>query len=122
MMRRRSTARRSGPGLVGTVARTAVIAGTATAVSNKVSHGTAQKHQAQAQAQADAVAKQNALADLQQQVEALQTQEVQAAIPAAPMAGGQSDLITKLTQLGELHASGILTDEEFAAAKAKALA
>lgn len=116
MMRRRSASRRSGPGLVGTVARTAVIAGTAQATANAVNSSAARKQDARAAA-AD---QQNAVADLQQQVEQLQVQEAQAQMPAAP-AAGQSDLVTKLTQLGELHAAGILNDEEFAAAKAKAL-
>lgn len=120
MMRRRSTARRSGPGLVGTVARTAVIAGTAQATANAVNSSAARKQEARAAA----VEQQNVVADLQQQVEELQAQEVQAQIPVAPQpaAAAQSDLVAKLTQLGELHAAGILTDEEFAAAKAKALA
>lgn len=119
MMRRRSVARRGGPGLVGTVARTAVIAGTAQATANAVNSRAASKQRAAA----SAVEQQNAVADLQAQVEQLQVQEAQAQMPAAPApeAGGQSDLITKLTQLGELHAAGILTDEEFVAAKAKAL-
>lgn len=119
MMRRRSSARRGGPGLVNTVARTAVIAGTAQATANAVNRSAAQKQDARAAA----IAQQNAVADLQQQVESLQAQEAQAVIPPAPApeAGGQGDLIAKLTQLGELHAAGILTDEEFAAAKAKAL-
>lgn len=118
MMRRRSAARRGGPGLVETVARTAVIAGTAQVTANAVNSSAARKQEARAAAAAD----KNAVAELQQQVEALQAQEVKAEIPAAPSATGGSDLIAKLTQLGELHASGILTDEEFAAAKAKALA
>ncbi|MFZ4809727.1 MAG: SHOCT domain-containing protein [Ilumatobacteraceae bacterium] len=44
------------------------------------------------------------------------------AAPAAPAAGGMSDDdIAKLTQIANLHAQGILTDEEFAAQKAKIL-
>lgn len=119
MMRRRSVARRGGPGLVGTVARTAVIAGTAQATANAVNTSAARKQDARTAA----VDQQNAVTDLQAQVEQLQAQEAQAQIPAAPApaASGQSDLIAKLTQLGELHAAGILTDEEFSAAKAKAL-
>lgn len=121
MMRRRGIARRTGPGLVGTVARTAVIAGTAQATANAVNSRAAHKQDARTAA----VDQQNAVADLQAQVEQLQAQEAQAQIPVAPAptpaASVQDDLIAKLTQLGELHSAGILTDEEFAAAKAKAL-
>jgi hypothetical protein len=43
-------------------------------------------------------------------------------MPAAPAAGGMSqDQINQLTQLGQLHEQGVLTDEEFAAQKAKIL-
>lgn len=111
----RRAARRGGPGLVGTVARTAVIAGTAQATANAVNNSAAKKQDARAAA----ASQQGAVVELQQQVEALQAQEAQAAMPAA--AAPQSDLVAKLSQLGELHAAGVLTDEEFAAAKAKAL-
>ncbi len=48
--------------------------------------------------------------------------KAQAAPPApAPAAGGGADMMTQLTQLSQLHAQGILSDEEFAAAKAKLL-
>lgn len=115
----RRTVRRTGPGLVGTVARTAVIAGTAQATANAVNTRAGQKHSARSAA----IEQQNAVAELQQQVDALQAHEAQAAIsaPAAAVAAPQDELIQRLTQLGELHAAGILTDEEFAAAKAKAL-
>ena len=81
------------PGLIRGVARTAVIAGTATHVSNNVS-----RRQAQRWAEQD------------------QAQPAQAA-PAAPAA----DPVAQLKELGELHQSGVLTDEEFAAQKAKLL-
>jgi hypothetical protein len=77
------------------VARTAVVAGTATAVSNRVS-----RRQANRWAEQD-------------------YQEAQAAGPAQP-AGGD-DTIAKLKELGELRDSGVLTEEEFAAQKAKLL-
>ena len=49
-------------------------------------------------------------------------EDQQAAQPAAPAAGGMSsDAIEQLKQLGELHEQGVLTDEEFAAQKAKLL-
>jgi hypothetical protein len=102
------------------MARTAVIAGTATAVSNKVSQGQAAK----AQQAADAQAYQD-----QQQQEAMAQQMAaqQAAAPPpppapAPAAGGISDeVVGQLKQLAELRDAGILTEEEFSAKKAKLL-
>jgi hypothetical protein len=97
--------------VMGTVARTAVIAGTATAVSGRV----AAKQQAGAQQAADAAAYQQ-----QQQ----QAQQAPPPPPApAPAAGGMNDAaIAQLKSLAELHQQGILTDEEFSAQKAKILA
>jgi hypothetical protein len=89
------------PGLLRGVARTAVIAGTATTVSNRVSRRQGQRWA--------------------QQEEAQQAPAPVAAAPAAaPAAGGQST-IDQLKELGELKAQGILTEEEFAAQKAKLL-
>ena len=109
--------RRGGAGIVGTVARTAVIAGTATAVSNKVSerqyNRSAQKQQAQMADEA-ALSNQAEIEQMQAQMQAMQAQQVQAA--ASP-----PDLTAKLQQLAELKAAGVLSDEEFAAAKAKLL-
>lgn len=114
--------RRRGPGLIGTMARTAVIAGTATAVSGAVAQkqmASAQAHQAEA---AQAQAQQQAALE-QAAAQAVAAQQAAAPAPApaaaAPAAGG--DLIAQLTKLGELKAAGILSDEEFAAAKAKLL-
>ena len=109
--------RRGGAGIVGTVARTAVIAGTATAVSNKVSerqyNKSAQKQQGQMADEA-ALSNQAEIEQMQAQMQAMQAQQVQAA--ASP-----PDLTAKLQQLAELKAAGVLSDEEFAAAKAKLL-
>ena len=109
--------RRGGAGIVGTVARTAVIAGTATAVSNKVSerqyNKSAQKQQAQMADEA-ALSNQAEIDQMQAQMQAMQAQQMQAA--ASP-----PDLTAKLQQLAELKASGVLSDEEFTAAKAKLL-
>jgi hypothetical protein len=88
------------PGLLRGVARTAVIAGTATTVSNRVSRRQGQRWA--------------------QQEEAQQAPAPAAAAPAAPAAGEQS-MIEQLKQLGELKEQGILTEEEFAAQKAKLL-
>jgi hypothetical protein len=90
------------PGLLRGVARTAVIAGTATSVSNRVS-----KRQGERWAQQE------------QEQYAQQAPPPQAAAPA-PAAGGGSTS-EQLKELGELKAQGILTEEEFAAQKAKLL-
>jgi hypothetical protein len=90
------------PGLLRGVARTAVIAGTATSVSNRVSKRQGERWAAQ-----------------EQQQYAQQAPPPQAAAPA-PATGGSST-IEQLKELGELKAQGILTEEEFAAQKAKLL-
>ena len=99
------------PGLLRGVARTAAIAGTATAVSNRVS-----RRQAERWAQQDGPQYANPRADLAAQTQA---QAAPAPVEAAPAAA--ADPIAQLKELGELHQSGVLTDEEFAAQKAKIL-
>ncbi len=86
-------------GLIRGVARTAAIAGTATAVSNRVSRRQANKWAGQEEQQA---AEQDP--------------------PPQPAAPAQDDMLTQLQKLGELKAAGVLTEEEFAAQKAKILA
>ena len=81
------------PSLLRTAARTAVIAGTATATVNAVSGGSRTGPAPEAQVAAE---------------------------PAASAISG--DTLAKLKQLGELHASGVLNDQEFSEAKAKLLA
>jgi hypothetical protein len=102
------------PGLLRGVARTAVVAGTATAVSGRV-----QRRQAEKYSSRDA----QIYADREQAYE--QQTAPQAAPPAPPAAApapaSQSDMIEQLKQLAELHSQGILTDEEFSAQKAKLL-
>jgi hypothetical protein len=90
------------------VARTAVVAGTATAVSNRVSRRQANRWSQQEQAQY-----------AQQQYEPPPQQY--APPPQAPAAPPSDPVIEQLKQLAELHNQGILTDEEFAAQKAKIL-
>jgi hypothetical protein len=94
--------RRGRPSLIGraaqTAARTAVISGTATAVSGKVAArqmGTTGGAPAQPAATPE---------------------------PVAPAGGLTDDSIARLKQLAELHSAGVLTDEEFAAQKARLLA
>ncbi|GAB3085898.1 SHOCT domain-containing protein [Isoptericola nanjingensis] len=93
-------------GLLRGVARTAVVAGTATAVSNRVSRRQAGRWAAQEQ-----------YAEPQQQYA---PPPQQYAPPPAPAAGGD-DVIAQLEKLGRLRDSGVLTDEEFAAQKARLL-
>jgi hypothetical protein len=117
MMMRRGF--RRGPGLVRTVARTAVVAGTATAVAGGV-----QRHQANkyAEKQQEQAAQQTAY-DSQQQIQELQQQVAaqQAATQVPAAAPGGDDVVAKLQELAQLHSSGVLSDEEFASAKAKLL-
>jgi Short C-terminal domain len=82
------------PGLLGGIARVAVASGTATAVSNRVSRRQANRWAEQAPAD----------------------QEPPPEVPAPA-----SDPIEQLTKLGELRDKGVLTEEEFAAQKAKLL-
>lgn len=102
------------PGLMGTMARTAVVAGTATAVSGAVSNKQQQKYAAKQDAAEQQAAAQQAAA---QQAAA---QQAAAAAPA-PAAGLTDDAMEQLKKLGDLKAAGVLSDEEFAAAKAKIL-
>jgi hypothetical protein len=91
-------------GLMRMAARTAVVAGTATAVSSRVAYRQADKHAEKQQAAYD-----------QQQAAA---PPAPATAPAASAADPQTE---QLTNLANLHAQGILSDEEFTAAKAKIL-
>ncbi|MGH3704518.1 MAG: SHOCT domain-containing protein [Agromyces sp.] len=114
------------PGLIGMAARTAVVAGTATAVSGSVQRHQQQKAQdqyeqqqyeaQQQQAQMDAAAQQ---AVSQQQAAMGVAAQQAAAASAAPAAG--VDIVGELQKLAALQQQGILSPEEFAAAKAKLL-
>ena len=108
-------------GLIGGIARTAVVAGTATAVSNRVSRRQgnrwAEKDQ-QAQDAADAEAYRQQQDDQQQ---GYPPQQAYAPPPQQAAAPSQEDTIAQLQKLGELKAAGVLTEEEFAAQKAKVL-
>jgi hypothetical protein len=93
------------PGLLRGIARTAVIAGTATAVSNRVSRRQAGRWARKDQQQADA----------QEPVEP----EPEPDEPAA--AGGMDDMLAQLKQLGELKSQGVLTEAEFQQQKSRIL-
>lgn len=99
------------PGLLRGVARTAVVAGTATAVSGRV-----QRRQAEKYASRDA----NIYAQREQAYEQ-QMAPPPPPPPAAAPAAAQVDVVAQLKQLAELKDQGILTEEEFAAQKAKLL-
>lgn len=96
------------PGLLGAMARTAVVAGTASATANAVNRRQAQAYQQEAEA-------------------AAYEQQRATAAPAPPSAptsvppAGAGGLGDQLTKLAELHSSGVLTDAEFAAAKQRLL-
>ena len=98
------------PGLLRGIARTAAIAGTATAVSGRV-----QRRQAEKFAQRDA----NIYAQREQ---AYEQQVAPQAAPAPAPAPAGDDKHDQLQKLGDLKAQGILTDAEFEAQKAKILA
>jgi len=115
-MRRRAVGRVGRPSLIGTAARTAVVAGTATAVVGGMSHHQAEKEQTQADAAAYQQQQQHAEMDAAAQQAAAQ------ATPAAAPAPSGPDPVAQLKELGELKAQGVLTEEEFAAEKAKILA
>jgi hypothetical protein len=86
-------------GLLRMAARTAVVAGTATAVSGRVARRQARRYDQQAEPEP----------------------APQAQYAPAEDAPPEDDLSTKVQQLAALHSQGLLTDDEFAAAKAKAL-
>ena len=90
------------PGLLRGMARTAVVAGTATAVSGRV-----RRRQEQRWAEQEAP---------------VYEQQPAAAAPAPAAAGGGATMIEQLKQLGELKDQGVLTEQEFSEQKAKLLA
>jgi hypothetical protein len=92
------------------VARTAVVAGTATAVSNRVSRR-----------QANRWSSQDEQAYYEQQGRAAEQQQYAQPAPAPAPAAPAPDPIAQLKELAELHSQGILTDAEFEAQKAKIL-
>jgi hypothetical protein len=113
---------------MGTVARTAVIAGTATAVSGSMHQNAAAKQSQAADAaafqQQQAAAQQQAMIDqaVAQQVAAQQeTAAPPAAAPPAAAPAPAGDVIQQLKDLADLKNAGILTEEEFSVQKARIL-
>jgi hypothetical protein len=98
MLARRGVGRVGRPGLIGTAARTAVVAGTATAVS-----GGMQRRRQQGAAPAEAA------------------QAPPHAPPPPEYDGGDDRDVVQLERLAEMRSQGLLTNEEFAAAKSKLL-
>ena len=129
------------PGLVGTMARTAVVAGTATVVVGAVSGSKQSKHQAAAAQQSAQAQSQAQMADMQAQLDQMNAEkaaaaqqdavdqavadalEKQASPPptAAAATAAGDDTMAQLQKLGEMKAQGLLSDEEFAAMKSKLL-
>lgn len=105
-------------------ARTAVVAGTATAVSGAVAGSRERKSQAQAEQEQYQQAQQQA--QLQAAAQAAVAQQLAAQpAPGAPdtieAAAVEVDVVEELQKLASLKAAGALSDAEFAAAKAKLL-
>lgn len=96
------------PGLVRGMARTAVVAGTATAVSNRVSRRQANRWASQDQSS-------------QQQYQEYEQAPPPPPPPAAPPQDDMSDKLAQLKELGELKAQGILSEAEFEQQKARIL-
>jgi|GraSoiStandDraft_8_1057269.scaffolds.fasta_scaffold133173_3 Short C-terminal domain len=91
-------------GLLRMAARTAVVAGTATAVSGRVARRQAARYDQQ-----------------EPQQYAQEPQQYAPEPQYAPQAPAEDDDTAQLQKLAALHTQGVLTDEEFAAAKAKIL-
>ena len=124
--------RRGRPGLVGTMARTAVVAGTASAVVN---HG-ARRRDAQQQGAYEDQQSQQQMADMQAQLDQANAEKQAAAQQAAidkavnermaqqqpaEAPSGADDTMAKLQKLADMKSQGLLSDQEFAAMKGKLL-
>jgi hypothetical protein len=126
--------RRAGrPGLIGTMARTAVVAGTASAVVNRGN----QRRDARQQAAYEDQQSQSQMADMQAQLDQANAEKQAAAQQAAidkavnermaqqgasvPAQAGPDDTMAKLQKLADMKSQGLLSDQEFAAMKGKLL-
>jgi hypothetical protein len=104
------------PGLLGLAARTAVVAGTATAVSGAMAGRQRRRAQDEVDQQQYAAAQQQAQVDA-----AAQAAAAQYAPPAPAAPAGGVDIVAELQKLAALKDAGALSDQEFAAAKARLL-
>jgi Short C-terminal domain len=102
------------PGLLRGVARTAVVAGTATAVSGRVARRQAGRWAAKDQQQYEAE-------QYEEQQSAVPAQAVYAEPPSVAPADDMNAKLAQLAQLGELKTSGVLTDAEFETQKSRIL-
>jgi len=126
--------RRGRPGLVGTMARTAVVAGTASAVVNRGNR----RRDASQQASYEDQQSQQQMADMQAQLDQANAEKQAAAQQAAidkavnermaqqgaavpAQASGGDDTMAKLQKLADMKSQGLLSDQEFAAMKGKLL-
>ena len=126
--------RRGRPGLVGTMARTAVVAGTASAVVNRGNR----RRDASQQASYEDQQSQQQMADMQAQLDQANAEKQAAAQQAAidkavnermaqqgaavpAQASGADDTMAKLQKLADMKSQGLLSDQEFAAMKGKLL-
>ena len=126
-MRGRGIGRAGRPGVVGVMARTAVVAGTATAVAGGVSRRQQGKAQQAAEAEQyemdQQYAQQQAAIDasVAQQLAAQQAQQPQPAYAPPAPAAAAPDPIAQLKELASLKDAGVLTEAEFEAQKARIL-
>ncbi|MEJ3403677.1 SHOCT domain-containing protein [Rathayibacter sp. YIM 133350] len=112
------------PGLIGTIARTAVITGTAAMTAGAVAHRQQKKYAAQDAAAARAADGSQGVAETGESGPGASSgSHAGASVPeSAPPASGGGSLSEKLDRLAALHESGALSDQEFATAKAALLA
>lgn len=109
------------PGLLGLAARTAVVAGTASAVTGAMSNNRQRKAQAEYEQDQYQAAQQQAQVDAAAQQAAAQYAPPAAAAAAPPAPAGGVDIVAEIQKLAALKDAGALTDAEFTAAKARLL-
>jgi hypothetical protein len=103
------------------MARTAVVAGTATAVSNRVSRRQVGRWNQQAEAQAYEEQQQAPPPEPEPQYQQAPPQQYAPAPPAPPAPGAEPNLADEIQRLSTLKDQGILSEDEFTAAKSKLL-
>ncbi len=111
-------------GLLGMMARTAVVAGTATAVSGRVARRQQNRYQQKADAEAYQQEQQAPEPQYEQAPRPQQYQQAPpqyAPPPAAPAPGGEPNLADEIQRLSTLKDQGVLSEDEFSAAKSKLL-